>query len=153
MRTFKLIQIVFIFFLSASALGQVGINTTNPTTTLDVNGAVSLKPGTLSLTNGNNNNIDLGAVPLSVYRIDGPTNDFKVSGIIPVEAADGQLITLINTTDEEMTLRHDTASNPTQRILCPGGDDIVLGGQYATVTLIYSAADLRWFVTTYASAN
>lgn len=152
MKTTLFIQIVLISMFSVAAYGQVGINTTDPTTTLDVNGSLSLRAGTLSMTNGNNNNIDLGDSPLSVYRIEGPTNSFKVSGLMPVESADGQMITLINTTEEIMTIRHNTASTPDQRILCPGADDIVLEGQFATVTLIYSAVDSRWFVTNFSGA-
>src|SRR5690606_41166669 len=94
---FTKFQILFILFLlfSLSTTAQVGIGTTTPSTTLDVNGAMSLRDGgTLTLVNGNNNNINLGTVPYSNYRIIGPTTSFSDNSIIPTAASDGQIITL-----------------------------------------------------------
>lgn len=147
----KLLHTIVVCLVSTIALSQVGIDTTAPITTLDVNGAISLRDGgTLILTDGNNNNVNLGADPHSVYRITGPTNNFAITGITPLTGADGQMVTLVNTTDETLTIRHNSTSASTRRILCPGAQNLTLTGQHATVTFIYNASESRWYITDYA---
>lgn len=148
----KFLQVFVVSFSFTMAFGQVGIDTTNPITTLDINGSLSLRDGgVLNLANGNNNNVDLGTSPHSVYRIQGPTADFRITGIIPLSGADGQMVTLVNTTDKSMTIRHNAVSASGRRILCPGATNLTVTGQYATVTLIYNASESRWYITDYVS--
>ncbi|WP_417238145.1 hypothetical protein [Bizionia sp.] len=138
---------ILTFFLHVGLFAQVGIGTTTPTTTLDVNGAISLRDGgTLTLTNGNNNNINLGAVPYSNYRIIGPTTSFFVNSLIPIASSDGQIITLQNTTNAVMIIRHDAGGNVNNRILVPSEKNLVLTGRYSSVTLMYSDNQNRWIV-------
>src|SRR5690606_31327759 len=142
-------QILFILFLlfSLSTTAQVGIGTTTPSTTLDVNGAMSLRDGrTLTLVNGNNNNINLGTVPYSNYRIIGPTTSFSVNSIIPTTASDGQIITLQNTTNASMIIRHNNGGLVNNRILVPSERNLELTGRYSSVTLMYSNAQNRWIL-------
>lgn len=141
-----LISLLFTFTIDA----QVGIGNDDPSTTLDVNGSVSLRSGgNLNLVNGNNN-ITLPLTSGNVYsnyRITGPTSPFNLRTINPIASADGQLVTIINSTSQSMTLAHDTGGGgDNRRIFCPGSRDLTLSGQYATVTLQYSAADTRWIV-------
>lgn len=144
----KIAALLIGLFLGANSYSQVGIGTTAPTTTLDVNGAVSLREGAvLTLVNGNNNNIALGATPYSVYRIAGPTAYFSVTGIARVSAAsNGQMVTLINTTTNVMRIANNATSTAANRILVPGGQDFYLYGQYSSVTLIYNSTLVRWVV-------
>tara|TARA_R110002012_G_scaffold99570_2_gene237626 strand:+ start:350 stop:1279 length:930 start_codon:yes stop_codon:yes gene_type:complete len=140
--------------LSFSTFAQVGIGNTDPKTALDVNGALSLREGS-ALTVGNGINIDLGTTVFSQYRITDPTADFSISTFLTangVSAADGQLLTLINTTPYKMTLIHDQGSNanPQRRIYCPGETNLVLNGRYSTVTLQYNVSLLRWVIIKYA---
>jgi len=138
---------ILTFFLHLGLFAQVGIGTTAPTTTLDVNGAISLRDGgTLTLTNGNNNNINLGTVPYSNYRIVGPTTVFNVNSLVPIAASDGQIITLQNTTNAVMVLRHDNGGTAINRIYVPAEEDLVITGRYASVSLMYSRVQSRWIV-------
>jgi hypothetical protein len=126
---------------------QVGIGTTDPKTSLDVSGALSLREGTaLNLASGNNNNISLTATPNSFYRIIGPTASFNIGSIVPVGLVDGQIVTLQNTTAFDFTIRHDISGVAINRIICPGATNLVLSGQNSTVTCIYNATQTRWIV-------
>lgn len=146
---FNRLPYLFIAFLlfSLSASAQVGIGTTSPTTTLDVDGAVSYRDGgTLSLSNGNNTDINLGGIPYSNYRIVGPTTSFNVNSIIPISGSDGQIVTLQNTTNAIMNISHDSGGAAANRVLVPGAKDLQVRGQYATISLQYSANQSRWVV-------
>ena len=148
----KFFQVFLVSLITISAFSQVGIDTTDPKTTLDINGSMSLRDGgVLSMTNGNNNDVSLGTDPHSVYRIQGPTSSFVVTGIVPITGADGQMVTLVNTTDQSMTIRHNSVSAASRRILCPGAQNLTVTGQYSTVTLIYNATERRWYITDYVS--
>ncbi|MFL0354514.1 hypothetical protein [Xanthomarina sp. GH4-25] len=153
-------QILFIAILliSLSATAQVGIGTISPTTTLDVEGAVSFREGAaINLTATNNDNVSLGAgIPYSFYRITGATGNFNISGIVPLNTpnpANGQVVTLENTTAHTLTLMHNTTSIGSNRILCPGGTNFTLVGQYATVTLQYNTTQNRWLIVNYADSK
>jgi len=102
--------------------------------------------GTLTLVNGNNNNINLGTVPYSNYRIIGPTTSFSVNSIIPTTASDGQIITLQNTTNASMIIRHNNGGLVNNRILVPSERNLELTGRYSSVTLMYSNAQNRWIL-------
>lgn len=126
---------------------QVGIGTTNPVTTLEVNGGISLRETTaLTLVNGVNNNVSLGATPYSFYRIIGPTAAFSLTGIVPVTSADGQIVTLENTTAQNFTITHNATSTAANRIFCSGATNTLISGQYSTVTLSYNRTQSRWIV-------
>ena len=125
---------------------QVGIGTIDPKTELDVEGALSLREGTaLNLSNGTNSNINLGATSYSSYRIIGPTAAFEIESIIPETGADGQLVTLINTTAQIMTVVHASTAGA-RRIYCPNETNAVLTGRYATVTFQYNASLTKWML-------
>ncbi|WP_396193409.1 hypothetical protein [Flavobacterium sp.] len=141
-------KFIYVIALFTSVMqAQVGIGNTDPKTAIDVTGALSLRQGTaINLANGVNNNISLGTNPSSFYRITGPTAAFSISGIIPVTTADGQVITLENTTAQNFTITHDAVSTAANRIYCPGNTNFNLSGQYSTITLTYNASQTRWIV-------
>jgi len=143
--TFKIA--LLLFFIMNAATAQIGIGTTSPTTTLDTNGAISLREASpLTLANGANSNVSLGTTAYSFYRITGPTGAFSLNGLVPVTTADGQIVTLENTTSQTFTINHDVTSTAANRIYCPGATDLVLSGQYASVTLSYNKTQSRWIV-------
>ncbi len=145
-------NLFFLFYFNAFA--QVGINTTDPTTVLDVNGAFSLResPIALTLINGVNADIDLGTTPYSQYSIEGPTAAFSIDGITSVGAlADGQLVRLINTTDEIFTIVHNNTD--ALKILCPAEIDLILHGRNSSVTFQYNKTLARWTVSGYAKTS
>lgn len=143
----------FLSLFTFTVFAQVGIGTTDPKSSLDINGALSLREGP-ALSIGNGININLGTTIYSQYRITEPTADFSVLTFLTpngVSSADGQLLTLINTTVYRMTIVHDRGSNsnPQRRIYCPSGYDLVLEGQNSTVTLQYNITLQRWVVVSY----
>lgn len=149
----KIIIAFILFMFSTAVFAQVGINmgATSPTTTMDLNGALSLResPSSLILTNAANQNIDLGTTPYSQYRVEGPTSSFSINQISRVGTlADGQIVRLINNTDQVMTLVHSNF-NDGLRITCPGEINLLLPGKYSSVTLQYSKFLERWTVLGY----
>ena len=138
---------------------QVGIGNTDPKSSLDVSGALSLREGpALVLLNNNNENINLGTTVFSTYRITGPTNNFNILSFNTPEgvaANDGQILTLINTTTHKMTLVHNdgSPSNLQRRIFCPNGKNLVVEGQNASVTLIYNSSVQRWVVMSHTDTG
>lgn len=147
----------FLFPISFIGFAQVGIGTLDPKSSLDVNGGLSLREGAaLTLSAGDNQDIDLGSTIYSQYRIAGPTAHFNILSFFAPSgepsAADGQLLTLINTTPHKMTIVHEAGSapNPLLRIVCPGQANLVLEGQNSTATLQYNTSLQRWIVVGYA---
>lgn len=140
---------ILIFLAGYPLLAQVGINTDNPQTMLDVNGDLSLNAGSLSLNNGNNNLI---AGDYSLFNITGPTADFSINTIQPLTDVDGQLITLVNTTPYAMTLVHNDGGG-VNSIFCTSEGDLVLNGIYTTVTLQYIKTLERWIAIKYADGE
>lgn len=142
--------LIFCLLITFTITAQVGIGTTSPTTQLDIDGAASLRDGgTLTLTDGNNNNIVLpltAGVTYSNYRITGPTALFSIRSIVPVTASDGQIIILQNTTTQVMAIRHNIGGPAANRILIPSEQDLFLTGRYSSITLMYSDAQNRWIV-------
>lgn len=144
-RTFVFLS--FLFILSTNIVAQVGIGNTDPKTTLDVNGALSLResPTALRLINGENSNISLGAIPYSQYRIGGPTGSFFIDGMLPADAADGQIVRIINTTKHVMTIVHNNSVDK-NKIICPLEKNLVVGRENSSVTLQYSKGLEKWTV-------
>ncbi|NGX84155.1 hypothetical protein [Aequorivita sp. KMM 9714] len=130
----------------------MGIGTETPTTTLDINGALSLREGSsLNLNNSTHIDISLGSTQYSQYLITGPDNGaFSIDGISRINsAADGQIVRLINTTNRKMTIVHNSSGNAS-KIICPSNTNLVLGGKNTSVTLQYSKALSKWTVLSYA---
>ncbi len=142
------------FLFSFNGFAQVGINTTDPTTVLDVNGALSLResPIALSLVNGVNTDIDLGLTPYSQYAINSPTASFSIDGISCVGAlADGQIVRLVNTTDQLMTIINNNTGG--LKIVCPSETNLILPGKNSSVTLQYNKSLGRWTVAAYVKTS
>jgi hypothetical protein len=123
--------------------GNVGIQTTTPNTTADINGDIALRAGSFIAGNGNNNDISIGQ--RSFVRITGPTAAFTITGI--AGGQDGKIVFLYNTTAQNMTIANESASSSAaNRILTMSGanESTTTTGN---VTLIYDATGQRWIVT------
>ncbi len=130
--------------------GLVGVNTTAPATRLDINGDLALRQTTLTLVNGSNDNVNISPFPAgnSYYRITGPTAAFSLTGL--TAGADGRIVILQNATTQTLTVKDQTTSSVSNRIMTGGGDLVV--GDSGTVTLIYSTTDNRWQVQAFTNA-
>jgi hypothetical protein len=128
-----------------AAAQNVGVGTTTPQASLDVVGDIATRMASMSLTNGNNNDVVISSDRRAVYRIVSPTAAFSITGMDG--GVDGRTVTLINTTAFDMTLVNEsTLSTDVNRILTSNDEDVVVRSRGA-VTLQYSPSELRWFVT------
>ena len=148
-------------FTAVFAQKNVGIGTTSPVTKLDIEGALSLREGaTLVLSNGGahagaNDNITLPAITgttdiSSFYRITGPSTTFSIYGITPVSGADGQMVTLINTTGKVMTIINNNSAGTGSGIITQTGGNLVDNSSAAansSITLQYNKTAGLWYVT------
>lgn len=89
----------------------------------------------------------------SNYRIAGPTSSFSISGFIPETGTDGQLLTIINTSNAPMTIVHNNFSRSANRIFCPGGKNLQIREQYAAITFQYNKTIEKWIVVSKSTSN
>ena len=148
----KKILLPGIFLCAALAVfsqANVGIGNNTPATKMDVSGALSVREGaSISLSTGSNNNVALPDIPSTsdvagFCRIVAPTTGaFTITGIAPASGADGQIITLINTTGQAMTIAYSsTSSGAANRIYSQTSgslSDNATTGVYSSITLQYS---------------
>lgn len=106
---------------------------------LDVAGALSTRAATLTLGNGNNNNVAIS--DSSFLLISGPTGAFTLTGM--TGGYDGRIVTLINTTGQNMTITNDATSTAANRFLTSTGLSLVTVGTGSFVA-IYDATASRW---------
>jgi hypothetical protein len=129
--------------LSAQNMGAKLPAGTLPNTTLDVNGAASLREGTaLTLANGANNDINL-ATEYSFYRITGPTAAFSITGFN--NGQDGRILTVVNATTQTMTISGSTGSVAANQLLTGGLTFTVSANGSATFQ--YNTTLSRWVLT------
>ncbi len=159
MKKVYLLLSAIALFGTAVAQKNVGINTNDPKSTFDVNGNLALREGpSLVLSNGGssggvNDNIvlpditGLTGVKASFYRITGPTAAFSIYGVVPNSGADGQLVTLMNTTTNVMTVKNNASSIAANSIKTLSGTDMVTVAGMSSITLQYNKTDTRWYVT------
>jgi hypothetical protein len=123
---------------------NVGINTPNPTASLDVNGDVVFRTGTLLVADGITLSLDVNLNKLSYYRMEGPTANFTIAGI--AEGADGRLLTLFNRSGFIMQLNNEDATAiPSDRIVTGTNADITIPDK-GMVSLQFDGNEGRWIV-------
>lgn len=106
---------------------------------LDVAGALSTQAAALTLSNGNNNNVSIA--DSSFILISGPTAAFTITGM--TGGYDGRVVTLVNTTSQNMTMTDDTVSTAANRFLTNTGGSRSTNGT-GSFTVIYDATASRW---------
>lgn len=150
----QLSPLFFLLLFINRVTAQVGINTVEPVTTLDINGAFSFRRGTdLLLKEGKNDNINLSETIYSNYNISGPDAFFSISGFEILPNSDGQILTILNTTSSSMTIIHNANSDPKNRIFCPNEKDLVLPNRFSSVTFQYNNQFQRWMIISISSIN
>ena len=124
-------------------LGNIGINESNPKTSLDLDGSFSRSIGLTDI--GDVASINDLAIDLSnsLVRITGPSV-FSPSITGMTSGSDGQMLTLINLSSQTITFEHDnTGSSASNRFLLGGSSSISIV-QYESINFIYSSSDSRW---------
>ena len=115
----------FGFFVLQASSQNVGINTTTPEATLDVNGDIIIRTSPLTVADGITLALDVNTTRFSYYKLTGPTADFTLAGI--TAGIDGRLVTLFNRSGFAMQL---TNEDPTA-----AAGDMIITGTSATITI------------------
>jgi len=119
--------------------GNVGIGTIAPDAALVVNGAVAVRRSNVAFATGVNSNMNIGN--FGFIKITGPGGAFSVTGL--QGGVDGRIVTLYNSTTQNMTITNDATSVAANRILTLGFTATVGTG---SVTLQYDGQASRWIV-------
>ena len=120
--------------------GYVGIGTSTPAVSLDVDGGLAFRIGSTTVSNGANNNVAVGN--RSFFIVSGATAAFSITGL--AAGGDGQLIVLFNSTAQNMTIANQNAgSSAANRIITTTGADMATTG-VGCAMLIYSTSVSRW---------
>jgi hypothetical protein len=136
---------VSILFFAANSISQnVGINTETPEASLDVNGDMIIRPGSLSVADGITLALDVNTTRFSYYRLEGPTADFTLAGI--TAGIDGRQLTLFNRSGFTMQLNNeDATAAPADMIVTGTNADLTIVNK-GIVNLQYDANEGKWIV-------
>lgn len=128
--------------------GNWGFGTNNPQQLVDVNGGVAFRAGPDFSTTGVQSDVDLGTYSFIRYTGAGTAT---FTGLI--NNTDGKLLTILNTTSFDLTIRHEsTSSAAANRIITNTGANIVLS-QNATIDLRYDSTTQRWRTSNFTSRS
>jgi hypothetical protein len=120
---------------------KVGVRTTTPTATLDLDGEYATRHKNKALVNGLNSDIALSDT--SWLRITGPVGAFSVGGF--TGGVDGRRLTIFNTVAFQMTIvNNDGLSAATNRITTLTGGDVVLRAGTSSASFIYEDVSDTW---------
>ncbi|UEG49584.1 hypothetical protein LK994_13160 [Ferruginibacter lapsinanis] len=126
--------------------GDVGIGTTTPATSLDINGDLATRMGSITCGNGNSNH-NLAIGNKTFVKITGPTGNFTITGL--AGGVEGKIVILYNSTANNMTIANSHASSDAaNRILTPTGGNIATA-KTGSAILIYDASVSKWVVVSY----
>lgn len=127
-----------------AALDSIGINKGGPSehVELDINGSLALNAGSVGLSNGVNNDVDIGEN--SFIRIIGITAPSSITGF--TDGVDGRLMILVNTTNQPLTIEHQNGgSGAWNRIVTGDGGPVVINAA-GSCSFIYDVTAHRWRV-------
>lgn len=144
MKSFFSLFSGLLLFTSIGLSQNVGINTTDPKAALDVYGDVIFRTVSLTAADGITYDLDINGTKSSYYRIEGPTADFTIAGMLAGE--DGRMITLFNRSGFILQLNNeDGLAAPTDQIVTGTNADLTIGNK-GIVTLQYDATEGKWIV-------
>ncbi len=134
--------------------GNVGIGSSTPNSTLQINGDISYSEFNYTTAMGTSvNNMDFtgNGNKAALVRIGPQTNAVSITGLAGGVA--GKTMTLINASGQPISfLSQNASSTASNRFITPGDDAIVIPAQ-STVTMHYSNTDSRWFIGAVSPLN
>ncbi len=90
---------------------------------------------------GNGDDIDIGT-EYGFFRITAPTQAFDLTSF--TNGYNGKLLMLVNLSSQNMTIKNDTGSAPTNRIMTRGGVAVVIPNNQGSAWFIYKGTNQRW---------
>ena len=136
----------FVYCFATRATGNTTGNFTGTSTSGTNILFENIETGNVTCANGANNN--LAVEGLRFARITGPTAAFTISGfgnLLATQHVNGQLLTIYNTTTQDMTLTNNATGEVGNRILTLTGADVTLTG-VSVANFIYSEVDSIWIL-------
>ena len=148
MKKCLIISILLTGFVKIALAQNVGINNTNPKSSLDIKGDIIFRVDTLELVNGINDNIDITTSRSMNYILTGPNTTFELGGF--TGGKDGRIITLYNSTPAAYyVVNYSALTIPKNQINTGTGANLTMNS-YSTITFQYLALDSLWHMV---SAN
>jgi hypothetical protein len=133
-----------LFFALGSSSQNVGVNTTSPTASLDVNGDVVFRTSTIVVADGITLALDVNTTKFSYYRMEGPIANFTLAGI--AAGADGRLLTLFNRTGFIMQLNNEDVTAAAADRIVTGTNAAITIPDKGMVSLQFDGNEGRWIV-------
>ncbi|MBS1902155.1 MAG: hypothetical protein JSS75_00435 [Bacteroidetes bacterium] len=127
---------------------RLGIGTTSPGTSVDVNGDLATREHQVTLVNGNNNNLAIGAY--TFIQVSGPTAPFSITGISG--GTNGKIVILYNSSGQAMTITSNDVNSAAGNRIFTGNALAYMtpnGYQFDAVTLIYSSSKNGWLLVSH----
>lgn len=138
-----IIALITTYFLGNAQ--NIGINNTDPQSSLDINGDLRLRTQTLTLPQGISHDVDLTTQKAAGYNFAGGALDGAIiSGF--TGGVDGRIVTIFNNGNSAIQLYHDASGSiDSTRILTGTGNAAVIY-QNGSVTLRYDGQKTRWTI-------
>ena len=141
----SILSIIALMLLSFNVVAQnVGVNTSTPEASLDINGDIVIRPGNLNLADGITLALDVNAIKFSYYRVEGPTANFTLAGI--AAGVDGRQLSLFNRSGFTMQLNNEDVSAAATDMIVTGTNADISIPNKGIVNLQYDANEGKWIV-------
>lgn len=128
---------------------NIGIGSGSPDAwvKMRIEGALALSVNSLSLSNGANENIEIGIY--GTHYITGPTAAFSVAGF--QHGSTGRLLIVFNATSQDMTITHESlSSTAANRINTCTGSDVGMTAQ-SSAMFFWDPNTSRWILISHES--
>ena len=131
-----------IFNLNAQ---NIGINNTDPQSSLDINGDLRLRTQTLTLPQGISHDVDLTTQKAAGYNFAGGALDGAIiSGFNG--GVDGRIVTIFNNGNSAVQLYHDASGSIANNRILTGSGNAAIIYQNGSVTMRYDGQKMRWTI-------
>ena len=141
-----ILLLAIIIFVNVNTKAQnVGIGTTTPTAKLEVAGDLALQKATITLADGENNDVDLTTQKFSYYRITGPTAGFTITGFDG--GSDGRILMLVNSSGFNMVIANENAGSVITNQIVTGNNLDIIVPVSTIANFIYDMDINRWRLT------